>query len=153
MFPSAARLGICASTTKRLRSSIWARWMRTNTPSPSSAASGTASNRMSRLAMVIITRGAHAPLRVLTGALAGQDETLQRDETDRRADALQCSARARNTAREGACAPSMRKLAHSCSSWSRAHVLPQIHEHLLEAMDADDADAWELEINDDVNRQ
>src|ERR1043166_1858484 len=51
------------------------------------------------------TRGAHAPSRVPTDALVGRREAWSEADTPELANALRCSARARNTAREGACAP------------------------------------------------
>jgi len=54
---------------------------------------------------VEVNGGAHAPSRVLTGALAGQSEAQEDIAVMEAPDAAGCSARARNTAREGACAP------------------------------------------------
>src|SRR5262245_51166775 len=53
----------------------------------------------------VLDGGAHAPSRVPAGAPAGRRQAQTRHKAMSCAGALRCSARARNTAREGACAP------------------------------------------------
>ena len=59
---------------------------------------------------ISVSLGTTRASRVLTGALAGQREIHWNHQTVFVANALLCPARARNTAREGACAPREREL-------------------------------------------